>query len=48
MARVGMEKDVLEQTPWWIATILVCAVVPFLIVLNAAAVLMAYAATLFG
>jgi hypothetical protein len=48
MARVGREKDVLEQTPWWIATILVCAVVPFLIVLNAAAVVMAYAAALFG
>jgi hypothetical protein len=48
MARVGREKDVLEQTPWWIATILVCAVVPFLVVLSATAVLMAYATTLFG
>ncbi len=48
MTRVGVEKDVLEQTPWWIATILVCAVVPLLIVCSATAVLMAYATTLFG
>ena len=45
---VSAEKDVLESTPWWIAMILICTVVPLLAVLKAAALLLAYAAALSG
>ncbi len=48
ITRIGIEKNVLKSTHWWLVTTLAFAVIPLLVVLKAGALLLAYAIALFG
>ncbi len=48
ITRIGIDKNVLKSTHWWLVTTLAFAVIPLLVVLKAGALLLAYAIALFG